>query len=932
MSEQRYNETLVSGRKDGKLANSDNIFDKDRGKMQSDINKEMKTRTDNSFDSLKQTKQSAEDGGENVITLTRHDGTSEQIKFYNGSKGSKGDKGEKGDKGDQGEIGPQGNSGIADASNKVLVNDAITGGETDFLSAEVGKLGILTYDCSKGGTVTHATLQDAINSVPTTFQKVGLTITYKSGNTIYRYTLKANAWSADPANWFSVENKLSDLKHGEIINGTNNNTFFKKSAFTEVVGAPTTRANYYFGRGLDEEPDHVPDEPNACKYEITLLSSNQPLYIYLEGCTSANCDYRTWAVFHGDNNAIVSEGVCDGDKVLTLPYAGKYTILATCKRILQMSFIYKFPSIYNALSNLQDSINYKFNKSDIVQETGYATDKVMSQKTVSSKLSDLKHGEIINGTNNNTFFKKSAFTEVVGAPTTRANYYFGRGLDEEPDHVPDEPNACKYEITLLSSNQPLYIYLEGCTSANCDYRTWAVFHGDNNAIVSEGVCDGDKVLTLPYAGKYTILATCKRILQMSFIYKFPSIYNALSNLQDSIKARPLSLIAGKTFWTIFDSLGHNTWQKHFVDISGAIFHFDLNTNSRNPISFGGTNSLPSSDDSTQPRAMNLVSYKNKYPIDYVFIENINDRGYGNFGKIEDTPFMRTQKVRYTNGEIFNDHDEALSYFQNHRNEIISTVSEKRLGTIISIPYQSGSSIRGSKVKFLTKPTSEGDVVININGSYSIHVVPSMTIQDIVDEFTKYSYGQGWSDVDNGDGSISIFYYTETSKRATFDGGSTGVTAEITDATGSGSVNIHYIGESIDEVNWNNADNWIEWVSLFSIYKGLIEYLQTELPQAKLYWVAPFSVGIDFASNTYKKADGTWSQDKYLNSDLYKKNRKLYEVQKTVCEHYNIPFLDLDSLSGMSILNIETFFYTNNVHPKENGYNRYAETILTMIQK
>lgn len=208
MSEQRYNGTIVSGRKDGKLANSDNIFDKDRRKMQSDINKEMKTRTDNSFDSLKQTKQSAEDGGENVITLTRHDGTSEQVKFYNGSKGSKGDKG---DKGDKGEVGMQGNSGVADASNKTLVNDAITGGETDFLSAEVGKLGILTYDCSKGGTVTHTTLQDAINSVPTTFQKVGLTITYKSGNTIYRYTLKANAWSADPANWFSVEDKLSDL-------------------------------------------------------------------------------------------------------------------------------------------------------------------------------------------------------------------------------------------------------------------------------------------------------------------------------------------------------------------------------------------------------------------------------------------------------------------------------------------------------------------------------------------------------------------------------------------------------------------------------------------------------------------------------------------------------------------------------------------------
>ncbi|WP_418868424.1 hypothetical protein, partial [Segatella hominis] len=237
------------------MANSDNIFDKDRRKMQSDINKEMKTRTDNSFDSLKQTKQSAEDGGENVITLTRHDGTSEQIKFYNGSKGSKGDKGE---------VGMQGNSGVADASNKTLVNDAITGGETDFLSAEVGKLGILTYDCSKGGIVTHTTLQDAINSVPTTFQKVGLTITYKSGNTIYRYTLKANVWSADPANWFSVEDKLSDLASniGKKADKKIVNTALDKKADAEQVNNSLYDLEKKIGDRFVVEGDvtNLPDE------------------------------------------------------------------------------------------------------------------------------------------------------------------------------------------------------------------------------------------------------------------------------------------------------------------------------------------------------------------------------------------------------------------------------------------------------------------------------------------------------------------------------------------------------------------------------------------------------------------------------------------------------------------------------------------------
>ena len=176
--------------------------------------------------SAKQTTTSTADGGTNVMTFTFGDGTSTTLSVKNGSKGSDGArgatgaKGEKGDRGPIGETGPQGNSGIADASNKTLVNDAITGGGTNYLSAEVGKLGILTYDCSKGGSVTHATLQDAINSVPTTFQKVGLTITYKSGDTIYRYTLKAKTWSADPANWFSVEELLSPYTYASISSPT----------------------------------------------------------------------------------------------------------------------------------------------------------------------------------------------------------------------------------------------------------------------------------------------------------------------------------------------------------------------------------------------------------------------------------------------------------------------------------------------------------------------------------------------------------------------------------------------------------------------------------------------------------------------------------------------------------------------------------------
>ena len=208
------------------------------------------------------------------------DGSTDISFSFKGIKGEKGEKGERGEqglpgndgaKGEKGEVGMQGNSGVVDASNKTLVNDAITGGETDFLSAEIGKLGILTYDCSKGGSITHATLQDAINSVPTTFQKVGLTIIYKLGDTIHRYTLKANAWSTDPANWFSVEDKFNDLVDKTTMDTKLDKKFDKESVAQESGSAED--------KVMSQKA--VSDELNGLTIEKQLLNANRKV-IYLK--------------------------------------------------------------------------------------------------------------------------------------------------------------------------------------------------------------------------------------------------------------------------------------------------------------------------------------------------------------------------------------------------------------------------------------------------------------------------------------------------------------------------------------------------------------------------------------------------------------------------------------------------------------------------
>lgn len=64
--------------------------------------------------SVEQTTTSTEDGGTNVVTVAKTDGTTSAFTVRNGSKGSEGDagpQGPKGEKGDRGETGPQGPQG-----------------------------------------------------------------------------------------------------------------------------------------------------------------------------------------------------------------------------------------------------------------------------------------------------------------------------------------------------------------------------------------------------------------------------------------------------------------------------------------------------------------------------------------------------------------------------------------------------------------------------------------------------------------------------------------------------------------------------------------------------------------------------------------------------------------------------------------------------
>lgn len=112
---------------------------------------------------------------------------------------------------------------------------------------------------------------------------------------------------------------------------------------------------------------------------------------------------------------------------------------------------------------------------------------------------------------------------------------------------------------------------------------------------------------------------------------------------------------------------------------------------------------------------------------------------------------------------------------------------------------------------------------------------------------------------------------------------------------------------------------------------MVEYLKSELPTTLFYWLIPFAYNFDFESQSLKNEDGSYSQDKFVNSNGYTYAEALYAVQEDICRFYGIPMIDLRKNSNMSLLNAEYFFNKNNVHPKKVGYERYADTIYKLMK-
>ena len=722
------------------------------------------------------------------------------------------------------------------------------------------------------------------------------------------------------------------------------NVIFDTSKFNNVGERMPQGGIYTFGQDIDEQPTYKSETAILTKAVFNLDNlDSRPLLVLLENTSNAAIGYRSYAIFDKDNN-IVKEEITSGNEYLLIK--NTCTIIASCSAIKSTDYGYlEKKYIYSEIERLNADIAKKFDKSSVVQESGDAKDKVMSQKAVSDLFNIDACVNIIDNCQGIDISKLEDASSIVTKCEINGIYNFGQSIDEEPIYKTDSVKTYKLEITNLTngSNNRLLFYVKNLNVGNNTYRSWAIYAGDNNKLIKEGTVtflNADTAFFVTGIGnwydKITILFSCEGDGVFYYGNNYQMFKYDIQKHIQQLETRPTitKLLSGKTIWTLWDSLGENTWQSKFVEESGATFYSDLNTKIDKPISAGGTASSPYLVAGSQQRAINLVSYKDTYPIDILFIENINDNYFAitNKGTINDEPFMRSQLLTYQSDIPCTTYEEAKNLFDSSFQTILSSFqgSKRKVGTILSIPYiANGSDYYGTRIKFTGTASKEGDISININGVKSIHVNTETSLSEIISMFMKYNYGSGWTARDNGDNSISICYYTTTDQRATFDDGGTGVTVEISDTSYNGAYLKYFMSKDIN--SWTEKDKWADDVSLYSIYKGMLGYLQRNLLDTKIYWVLPEYFSIDFSSNLFKDEDGTLSIDKYRKNSLYTNKVLLYGIQKEVCELFNIPVIDLRLESGLNLFNSEKYFNPNNPHPKQIGYDKYAEGILNFIK-
>ena len=393
------------------------------------------------------------------------------------------------------------------------------------------------------------------------------------------------------------------------------------------------------------------------------------------------------------------------------------------------------------------------------------------------------------------------------------------------------------------------------------------------------------------------------------------------------------------------SMGGN-WMKVLAELTGANFDQTINkgTNELNegkPISWGGTQTYGYNDDNNDgtQRAKNLVELSKKVRVDVLFIQNVNDANSLGSCFTEGEYTYEVQHERLfseapqfpeecvANEQVFLTAEEAVNDFKDN---IIARIGDTPRSHGMMYRFKYGAN--AVKLKITGTATADGTFDIIVNGStYGCSVTTGMSVSEICDKIVEYDY-PNYTDTKNSDGSVSFIDLQSNTPDVSYDANGTGITAEITTEQKSSKGFRVYKGYDYTDEEFGNFANWGQWYELgtmYSKYKGLIEYLQKNLPDTKIFFIISPFISTNFAEPQpdVTFADGTFDMTKLIK----KTNRALAEIQRDVAEFYRIPVIDVDKEWGINYFNAYPKYYNNkDVHPKDEGYRVWGETVARLL--
>lgn len=381
------------------------------------------------------------------------------------------------------------------------------------------------------------------------------------------------------------------------------------------------------------------------------------------------------------------------------------------------------------------------------------------------------------------------------------------------------------------------------------------------------------------------------------------------------------------FFTVGDSLcTSGIWQLALCKYRNCSYDVSYGAEVSN---MGGTITLDDNFRCGQSRLKRVIEDKNPMILIY---ENYNDIScLKNIGNKNDVPYFIGDNVIID--KSFNSYEEASDYWMNNATELLASL-EKKVGIVVKIPYntrnQAGAVYVSGSAKndgFLSLRVNMKEVNITIKkGDNSTEILRK--IEEVNYPNCRNEKTEDYVKFINNDGSQSWVEFTHTPQ---IDG----VTFSINYLDATTYLCKTFVSKDINK--WNDITCWKSFgeISLWSAYKGLIEYFLKKCPTQRLIWFIPRVVFLERNIESSSYNPKLWYEDGTINIAEYKKNvgenDTLANLQKEVCQMYGIECVDLNDMLGVNVVNESSWCNNHDVHPTEMLYNKWGWCISKLIK-